>query len=163
MSDSSVQKREFDTYLAMINNSTGSNSWRNIYAVVNGEKKDVTKNGELSCSYFVSSILKIFSLVDNYHATVSVTVEDMERNNWEKVEKPEPGDVLLWAPRSSDPDNNEHLGFYIGDEKVVTNNYVSSKPEAGGRPEMVHWLYEGHPDGTRELVAVYRGKHLFKS
>lgn len=80
MSDTNVQKREFETYLAMVNNSEGSNSWRNIYAVIGGEKKDVAKNGELSCAYFVSCILKIFSLVDNYHATVGATIEDMERN-----------------------------------------------------------------------------------
>lgn len=158
-----VKPSDFKTYLSMINGSVDANTWRHGYSVVDGVETDIMKNGELSCAYFVSSILKIFSLVDNYHATVGATVGDMERNNWEKVEKPEAGDVLLWAPRSSDPDNNEHLGFYIGDEKVITNNYVGSNSEAGGRPEIVHWLYEGHPDGARPLLAIYRGKHLFKS
>lgn len=157
MSDPTVGKREFDTYTAMVNNSVGSNSWRNIYAVVAGSKQDVANNGEFSCTYFVSSVLKIFSLVENYHATVMRTIEDMEKSGWQKVDKPEIGDVILWGKKENG--SNEHLGIYIGDDKTVSNSLTN----IGWNPAIHNWLYEDEPENKRPLLGIYRGKHLFKS
>lgn len=159
-----IKHSEFRTYLSMIEGSVDANIWRHGYSVIDGVETDIMKNGEVSCAFFVSSLLKIFDLVDKYHATVKSTVEDMERNGWDRVEdEPQAGDVILWGPRPGTADRNDHLGFYIGDSRVVSNNYVSSKPEAGGKPEVHDWKYEGHPDGVRPLVAIYRGRHLFGS
>ena len=52
----------FDTYIVVIKNSVGSNIFRNSYAKVNGKKKDILKNGKVSCAFFVSSILALFPL-----------------------------------------------------------------------------------------------------
>lgn len=154
----------FQTYLSMIEHSVDANTWRHGYLIVEGKEEDIMKNGQVSCAFFVSSILKIFGLVDRYHATVKSTIDDIERNGWHKVEgEPQPGDVLLWGPRPGMGDQNYHVGFYIGDDRSVSNNYVSSRPEAGGKPEVHHWRYVGHPDGERPLLAIYRGKHLFDS
>lgn len=153
---------DFQTYLKMIEGSVGANTWRHGMAYVDGQLTDMTNNGELSCVLFISSILKIFDVIETYHANVDSTLRDMERSGWTKVDQPEPGDVVVLGPK---PDGEQHLhpGFYIGDEKIVVNNYVRSQPEKGGCPEVVDWLHRDHPDGERPLVAIYRGKHLFKS
>lgn len=157
-----INESKFHTYVAMINNSVGANTWRHGYATVDGSEKDIMKNGEVSCAFFVSSILRIFSLIDDFHATVKSTLADMERNGWQKVDAPEVGDVLLWGPRPNGI-GNAHLGFYVGEDKAVSNNFITTQPEVGGAPAVHHWLYEGHPDGERPLIAIYRGKQLFLS
>ncbi len=53
-----------ESYLAMIKNSVGTNMFRNLYATSGGEVQDIVREGELSCAYFVSSILYIFKLVN---------------------------------------------------------------------------------------------------
>ena len=89
----------FETYLATIKNSIGSKMFRQIYAKVNGKKKDITKNGELSCAYYTSSLLSIFKLIKDVHATVSGTIKDLEEFGWVEVNKPKIGAILVWEKK----------------------------------------------------------------
>jgi|GEM_PF-5669068 len=41
-----ITPRPFDTYLAVIKNSIGSNMFRNLYVNINGVKKDATEDGK---------------------------------------------------------------------------------------------------------------------
>ena len=55
------------SYLAAIKNSEGTKIFANFYGKGGRRTLDLTKNGEFSCAYFVSSILKIFDLIKKNH------------------------------------------------------------------------------------------------
>ncbi len=133
----------FETYLAVIRNSVGSNIFRNFYLELDGVKMDATKNGVVSCAFFVSSILNMFShlkLIKEPHLTVKSTVKDLLKSGWKEISKPRPGAVLVWEEKESHGGRNRHIGFYIGDGRAVSND-----PDAG-MPDMHHWTF-GEKDG----------------
>ena len=134
----------FDSYLKMIKNSVGTKMFRNLYL----EKKDITKNGRLSCAFFVSNILKIWGLISEGHANVSSTIKDMLKNNWKKISKNKikPGDVIIWEKvKDINGKLHFHNGFYIGNKKAVSND--SKK----GLPIIHSWDY----NGKRKIIVVY--------
>ena len=104
-----------DSFIASINNSSGSNAYRQIYALINGKKTDILRNGELSCAYFVSSLLYSYKLIKDVHATVSSTLGEIEKAQWKINKRPIIGNLLLWeAIRFPDGNMHKHLGFYLG-------------------------------------------------
>lgn len=118
-----------DTYLAVIKNSIGSNMFRNNYAKVDGDKKDIVEDGELSCAFYVSSILIISKLIKGIHATVSGTVRDMMSSGWIEIDEPKIGCVVVWEKIEFENDGiHSHIGFYIGNDKAISNNYKSGQP-----------------------------------
>lgn len=135
------------SYLTVIKNSVGSNQFRNFYATVDGQEKDILRNGELSCAFFVSSILKIFSLISDAHATVAGTIKDLEKNGWTKITEPAPGDVLIWNPITyPDGETHSHVGFYIGNNQAISNSTTTNVPA------IHHYTF----DGTREVTTIYQ-------
>ena len=90
----------FNTYLAAIKNSVGSKFFRNMYAYDGRKRIDVLENGNLSCAYFVSTILKHFGLLKKVHATVKNTVKDLKRSGGKSGNKPKNGSVLVYPVRS---------------------------------------------------------------
>ena len=92
----------FDSYFQAIKNSVGSGLFRNLYALVDGSKMDILKNGGLSCPVFLSSILYLFKLSTDVHATVDGTIRDMENFSWQIILKPRPGAVLLWEAKDTE-------------------------------------------------------------
>lgn len=124
-----------ETYLQMIKNSRQSRMFRNLFVVdEKDKKKDILKNGRSSCAFFVSSVLKIFSLISNFHATVKITVKDMMESGWRRTKKLEPGNVLLWEEK----EGHKHLGFYIGDKKAVSSAFFHFKKRV---PIAHHFTY----------------------
>lgn len=124
-----VKLRVFDNYISFIKNSVGVRMFRNLYADVDGEKTDVTKDGDLSCAYFVSSVLLIFSAIDGVHATVDSTVKDMQRLGWVDTEDPKPGDVVVWSEKKDgDEEKHKHIGFVLGNESAISNSYKEKCP-----------------------------------
>src|SRR3990172_5190615 len=111
-----------DTYLRTIKNSVGTNLFRNFYAKVNGQKKDILRDGDLACAYFVSCILKIFGLVKDIHTTVSGTMADMKKSGWRLAKNVEPGCVLFWEAKKSGRETHSHIGFYMGNKKAISNS-----------------------------------------
>ncbi len=138
----------FDSYLAFIKNSVGSNLFRNVFAKVNGRKKDIANNGELSCAFFTSSILCLFQLIKNVHATVGSTIKDLKKSGWQEIKKPKIGSVLIWSKNNQ----HRHIGFYLGDNKAISNG------KEKGQPIIHHWTY----DGERKIEAIYWHKKLEK-
>ncbi|MGM0482759.1 MAG: hypothetical protein ACQEP6_02760 [Patescibacteria group bacterium] len=126
--DRVVIPRTFDTYMAVIKNSPGTEMFKNVYANVDGEKKDITDNGDLSCAFFVSSVLVIFKLIKEIHITVASTVEDMERSGWVDTENPEPGDVVIWGEEYSNKDKHKHIGFFLGGDRAISNSKYKRHP-----------------------------------
>lgn len=104
-------------YLSFLINLPGSTMWQHLYLVdENGDEFDAADNGDKSCAYLVSSVLCIFQLIDKPHATVKSTLREMEKAGWRQVKKPVKGAVIHWE---------EHLGFYLADDFVVSNNSIT--------------------------------------
>ena len=128
----------FETYLAIINNSLKSKSFSNFYAKVNGKKVDVLRNGDLSCAFFLSSVLILFKFISKVHTTIKSTLEDLEKSGWKKISKPKIGSVLVWEKiKFPNGESNRHIGFYIGNNKAVSTNHKL------GYPVKHHWKFNG--------------------
>jgi hypothetical protein len=95
-----------------------------------------------------------FQLVKQPHATVASTVKDMQEHGWTIVDKPEEGDVLLWEPSIEhvEGESHEHLGFYVGDERAISNS------SATGEIAEHDWTFgvdnEGNPN--RKVTKILR-------
>ncbi|MDR3581987.1 MAG: hypothetical protein P4L67_01795 [Candidatus Pacebacteria bacterium] len=153
----SVPPALFETYLAMIKNSPGSNLFRNAYFVIDGKKQDVLRDGDLSCAVYVSSVLRLTGLIPETHTTVKGTVEAMKKAGWRPIKKPRVGSVLVWGAKTfkKSGETHNHIGFSIGDDKAVSNN---SKKRS---PAIHHWTFgtaQGQP--KRVVEAIYWNKKL---
>lgn len=111
-----------ENYLRFIKNSVGSKNFQKFYALVGGKKKDILRDGDLSCAYFVSSVLKIFDLIGKVHVTVSGTVKDMKKSGWRETKQLKEGNVLLWEARETKRETHKHIGFYVGGKKAISNS-----------------------------------------
>ncbi len=119
----------FDTYLTIIKNSVGSKLFRNFYAKVNGKKADIMRNGELSCAFYVSSVLTLFKFIKEVHGTVDSTVKDLKESGWKKIDKPKIGSVLVWERIDfGDNDVHKHIGFFIGGNRAISNSSELGHP-----------------------------------
>jgi len=119
----------FDTYLAVIKNGVGSNAFRNFYAKVNDKKTDITENGNLSCAWFVSSMVYQFKLMKSPHLTVDGTVEDLEKSGWKKIKEPRIGSVLVWKKNDFGSKKfHKHIGFCVGNDKAISNSSKTRHP-----------------------------------
>lgn len=138
-----------DSYLKVVKNSLGSNTWRNFYAKVNGQKKDITQNGELSCAFFVSSILIMFDLIKDSHLTVAGAIKDLKKSGWQSTRNTKAGCLLIWeATKSSD--GHRHIGFCVSKDKAISTNYKTGKP-------CIHHLTFKH---KRKIEAIFFNKKL---
>ncbi len=140
-----------ESYLAMIRNAEGSKLFRNLYARIGGERSDITKGGVTSCAYFVSIILHAFYLVETPHATVAGLERDLLRSGWQKTDTPHEGDIIVWEPVMQAGSMNAHVGFYIGEDKAISNDFEM-------RLIMRHHYTGGiKPDGSpvRVIAAIY--------
>ncbi len=148
----------YNTYLAVIKNSVDSDIFRNLYAKIDGKKVDIVRNGNLSCAFYVSSVLTIFQLIPKPHGTVEGTIKDLVQSGWNKLKTPKIGSVLVWEELNfNDGEKHKHIGFYIGDNKAISNS------EKLGQPKIHHWTY-----GTikrkpvRKVEAIYWNKKYLK-
>ena len=140
----------FETYLAVIKNSLTSRLFRNFYALVNGKKKDLTKNGDLSCAFFVSFILFHFHQIKAGHVTVESTVADLKKGGWKEIKKPQIGCVIVWKQKAFSH-GHKHIGFYVGNDKAVSNSHKL------GHPIKYHWTF-----GNQRNIEVILWNPKFK-
>ncbi len=116
-------------YLTFAKASVGSNSFRKLYYRANGKEVEVLRDGDLSCAFFVSSVLVIFGLMGVMHTTVKSTVRDLRRRGWKDIRTPRPGAIVVWGPKKfKSGETHRHLGFYLGDGKVVSNSSARKSP-----------------------------------
>lgn len=142
-----VVVNRYKSYMAMIKNSPGTKMFRSLWVEESGEKRDVFRDGELSCAAFVSSVLTLHNLIDDVHATVARTVEELEKFGWRRADNPKPGVVVVWKPRMDDDgERHAHIGFLVNAKEAVS---TSAKERCVVR----------HPldklDGPREVEALY--------
>jgi len=144
-----------ENYLYVIASSVGAKQFRKFYIKQGTEKKDIMRNGELSCAYFVSSILASFNLIDRIHGTVNGTVEVLEKSGWKKIKKPKEGCLLIWEKKQLGQERHKHIGFYVGNDKAISN---SSKAKV---PKKHHWTFgtsKGKP--KRKIIGMYWNNKL---
>jgi hypothetical protein len=129
MNKSTIRILNYQNYLQMIKDSRGSQMFRHLYILANKQKKDVLENGNLSCAYYLSSILKIFDLISEPHTTVKKTLKDMLKSGWQPTEKLRPGNILIWQEKKF-PNGiiHRHIGFYLGQNKAISNDYKKKTP-----------------------------------
>ena len=141
----------FETYIKFIKNSIGSKSFRNLFVIIGKRKKDILNNGELSCAFFVSFVLKYFDLIKNGHVTVSGLIRDMESSGWEKIPKSliKEGNIIVWNSKRG----HKHIGFYIGKNEAISTN---TKKKIVFRH---HFTF----GGRRNIYSVYRNRKIDKS
>ena len=140
-----------DTYLAMIRGSVGSNTYRHLYAEIDGTKTDITRDGDLSCNFFVSGILWHFRLLEEGpHANTTGFLRDLEKSGWYKTDEPQEGDIVLWEKKlGKSGELHPHTGFYVGQGSVVTNSDGARTP-----------VEADLSFGDRAIEAIYTHKFL---
>lgn len=114
-----------ESYFAMIKNSEGTRMFRDFWGKIGGKKENLTKDGQRSCAFFVSAILRHFNLIKRPHLTVNGTLNDMKKSSWLEIKKPRKGSVILWEKKRG----HYHFGFYLGDRKAVSNNREKRVPK----------------------------------
>jgi len=113
----------------MIKNSVGTDLFKNLFVLKDGESIDILDGGDLSCSFFVSGVLSYFNLVKAPHATVSGLVRDLEESGWTKTEKPKEGDIVVWEAQAQTGDElHKHVGFYISEREAISNSFIKKVP-----------------------------------
>lgn len=127
----------FDTYRAVIKNSVGCKLFHNFYAEVNGKRTDIMRNGELSCAFYVSSVLALFKMVKEIHGTVDSTAKNLLESGWRVINKQKVGSVVIWENFDFNKgDTHRYIGFYVGGNEAISNSYKL------GYPVKHHWTFE---------------------
>lgn len=144
-------------YLAMIRNSERTKMFRDFFGFYDGKTKNLTKRGELSCAFFISSILYWFGLIKNIHLGVTketedITslglLEDMKKSGWFEISQPKKGCLLLWEKI----EDHFHVGFYLGNKKAISTS--SQK-----RKVLIH---DYKFNGKRKIEKIFWHKKLEK-
>ena len=117
-------------YIKAIQDSVNSKDYKNFFICRTNEKVDVLKNGQLSCAFFVSSILKRFNLIDHAYCTVQTTIKKLKAQ-WREIDLKDiqVGDIILWdKKKQGDTGSHFHLGFYVGNGKAISNSWYKKSP-----------------------------------
>ncbi len=144
----------FISYTKAIENSIGSNLFRNLYFRIEGEVIDVLDDGDLSCAIYVTTILYIFGLIKERHTTVVATIEDILQSGWYEIEKPKNGAIILWGYKKKDDGTqgkHRHLGFFIDNETAISND-SSTRVVAKHHPTFGTF---SNGKAKREILAYY--------
>lgn len=144
----------FRSYIKTIENSVGSNLFRNLYYRIKGKVIDVLNDGDLSCAIYVTTILYLFNLIKERHTTVTSTIDDIKKSGWYEIKKPRKGALILWDYRKNvdgTRGKHRHVGFYINKKTAVSN---SSSRRIVARH---HPTFGKFPSGEvrREILAYY--------
>lgn len=140
------------TLLACARNAVDTKLFKNLYATIDGTQQDILKNGELSCAFFISSLLTMNNLISRVHSTVNGTIRDMKENGWYENAEPLLGAIIVWTPRREDTEQHKHIGIYIGNDKAISNSCLA------GTPQIHHWTY-GVP-AVRKIEALLYHERL---
>jgi len=114
-----------ENFLLSIRNSIGSQLFR---SYLDKEGRDVLHNGDLSCAYFISSILCLHGLIDRAHFTVPGTLYAMENAGWVKINHLKIGCIVVWGSVHQNGADHKHLGVYIGDGQAISNRSSLGMP-----------------------------------
>lgn len=144
----------FRSYIKTIENSVGSNLFRNLYFCIGGKALDVLEDGDLSCANYVTAILYLFDLTKKRHTTVTNTLKDIEKSGWYEIKKPRKGALILWGYKKKDDGTqgkHRHVGFFINNKTAISND-SSTRVVVRHHP-----TFGKFPSGEvrREILAYY--------
>ncbi len=147
------------SYLKAIENSVGSNLFRNQYYRINAKVVDILKDGDLSCAIYVTTILYIFGLIKKRHATVNGTVADILKSGWYEIKKPKKGALILWGFKKMDSGTQGkhcHIGFYLDKKTAISNSSLKRVIE---RHDPTSGKFK-NGEAKRDILAYYWNKKL---
>ena len=82
-------------------------------------------------------------------------MKDIERSGWVKIDQPRVGCIIRWEAVFQGEDKSQHLGFYVGNDEAVSNNWVTRVPARH------HWTFgEENGQPVRKVEALYWHKKL---
>ncbi|OGG76337.1 hypothetical protein A2950_01370 [Candidatus Kaiserbacteria bacterium RIFCSPLOWO2_01_FULL_55_19] len=142
------------SYLKTIENSVGSNLFRNLYFRIKGKTVDVLEDGDLSCANYVTAILHLFDLIKERHTTVVATIDDIVKSGWYEIKKPKRGALILWGFKKKDDGTqgrHRHVGFFIDSKNAISND------SAARSVARHHPTFGTFPNGEarRDILAYY--------
>lgn len=129
MSDKNVEILKKESLVKALENSVGSRLFNSLLVRFSDSEqvKDILNDGELSCAYFVSSLLVMHGLLGETHTTVANLRQVLTENpKWQEVplESVEAGDVVFYKKRTfADGSGNAHVGFAVGKTDAVSTDY----------------------------------------
>lgn len=143
--------------VTMAQNACGSNQYRNYYV----DDCDILKNGDLSCAWFVSSLLVCNRLIDGVSFTVrGLETRLQESPCWDEVHfdllfgNLKPGDIIFWDSIPFKKEKHYHVGIYTGSENAISNRSLT------GQPGKHHIRYTGLSDNDElnevPILKVFR-------
>ncbi len=119
-----------ENYLNVARATVGSKMFRTLFYKIGDKKIDVLRNGDLSCAFFVSAILKLFNVIDHVHTTVVATEKNLMVRGWKPIKRPLPGAVIVWGAKTfKSGETHKHIGFYLGAAKAVSNSSKKRSPK----------------------------------
>jgi len=166
----------YKNYLTVIKNSVGSKMFKHVYISENNKEKDILENGEYSCAYYVSCILKMFNLINQEtspHAMISGLIKNILNYGWKETKKLKPGNILIWEDGlATDGKMHSHIGFYLEKNKAIStiprvsvviirgNNKIFLSDKGLGLPKVHHYTYGQTKDGQpkRKIIKIFTHK-----
>ncbi len=148
-----INQALYKSYIVAIRNSIGSRLFRKLYMYDKDADRvvEVLGNGNLSCAYFVSSILRHFGLIDNIRVNVGETALALKAQGWQTAQKPVPGSVIIWntAYFKKSKSWHGHIGFFISPARAISTSSRLGCPA-------IHNL---RPNG-RKIIEILRHPRL---
>jgi len=130
LKDEKPTRLYFKSFIKALENSVGSNLFRNFYvSTTSNGVFDALNDGQDSCAFYVSSLLVIFHKIKMVHGTVDGLKSDLKESGWQLVKKPKTGDVLIWEAKKFKGRNQEHAGFYLKNNQAISISYKQGQPK----------------------------------
>jgi hypothetical protein len=94
---------------------------------------DSVRGGLRSCSFFVSSLLAIFGLIDRCHTTTETTIKDMQVHDFYEIDELRPGAIVVYEFNDFESDNPDskpapHIGICISKDQVISTTGKTLSP-----------------------------------
>lgn len=149
----------YQSYLTMIRNSVGLGLRKHLYiSKDDGSSKDILHDGNLSCTYFVSCILKTFNLSPVNSVNVLSFEKVLLEYGWQSIDPsahPDqiiPGSIIIRSQKEGTDkqdiygntrSGHHHIGFYVGDGHAISNMSESFGVEGvePRTPQQHHYTY----------------------
>lgn len=144
MPDANLTKLIRKTLIAALRASVDTKMFQHIYVrrQSDGVELDTMNGGELSCAFYVSSILAMLGGLDRAHSTVSTTLARLKEFGWHEIPEPRPGAVVTWPAY----DGHTHIGFVLDNGDYISNSLSARSPQLhkqqlpdGRKPDAYYW------------------------
>ena len=149
MPDVNIEILRKETYLKAIENSPGTKLFNSLLIRFkdSGKTVDILDDGELSCAFFVSSVLFLMQAVVKSCSTVQSLKKLIDASpDWFSIvpEKAESGDVVFYKKSLiEDGTESAHVGFVFGESDAISTDYITKSVIR-------------HSIGKREIDCIYR-------